>query len=122
MTESSEYPTATTTPVVTATQSGQDSDAKPNRLYQAAAWVAIVAGTLFIVVVIFWAGFIVGKHSGGPEHFGRHMRGTGMLERQGPPMGPMHPHGPAWPGGPGPGPVGPGPAGPTQPPQTPPTR
>jgi hypothetical protein len=119
MTESSEHPTATT-PVVTATQSGQDSAAKPNRLYQAAAWVAIVAGALFIVVVIFCAGFVVGKHSGGPGHFGRHMWGTGMLERQGPPMGPMHRDGPGWPGGPGP--AGPGPAGPTQPPQTPPTR
>ena len=93
------------------------AEPKPNRLYQAAAWVAIVAGTLFIVAVIFFSGFILGKHSGGPGHFGRHGWEHGMMmERQhrDGPWGPgmMRPGGPdqGGPGnfGPGPGNFGPG--------------
>lgn len=46
-------------------------DNKPNRLYQIAAWVAIIAGTLFIVCVIFFAGVMVGHSSDGRhEHRG----------------------------------------------------
>ena len=76
---------------------------RPNRLYQVAAWVAIVAGSLLIVAVIFFAGFIVGKASdGGHGHFGHHHGGM-KIERSGP-MGPMMP-----PGGPGQGHMWPGP-------------
>ncbi len=106
---------------------------KPNRLYQVAAWVAIVAGTLFIVAVVFFSGFIIGRHSdGGQGHFRHH--GDMMFDRGGPmgPMGPMgpgmRPGGPGGPGGPeqghrwpGPGNFGPGqmppPPQPTQPTQ-----
>ncbi len=120
MTESSEYTTATT-PVVTEPVAERTvvSESKPNRLYQAAAWVAIVAGTMFIVAVVFFSGFILGKHSGGPGHFGRHGGPGMMMDRHGPPMGPMHR------GGPGQGdgwPDGPGPSGPAQPPLSPPAR
>ena len=141
MSESSEYTTETavTDPVVTtepvADRTVVVAENKPNRLYQAAAWVAIVAGTLFIVAVIFFSGFILGKHSGGPGHFGHHGWAPGMMtERQhrdgpgGPGM--MRPGGPdqGGPGYPGPGNFGPGnpgpggPGGSGQPPQTPPTR
>ena len=37
---------------------------RPNRLYQAAAWVAIVAGVMFIVGAVFFTGFALGRHSG----------------------------------------------------------
>ena len=38
---------------------------RPPRVYQAAAWVAIVAGVVFIVGAIFFTGFALGRHSGG---------------------------------------------------------
>jgi hypothetical protein len=142
MSELPEY-TTDTTPVVTTTEPVAEptvvttAERKPNRLYQAAAWVAIVAGTVFIVAVIFFSGFILGRHSGGPGHFGRHGGEHGMMmERQhrDGPWGPgmMRPGGPDQggpggfgPGGPGPGnfgPGGPGTGGPGGPSQTPPTR
>ena len=37
---------------------------RPNRVYQAAAWVAIVAGVVFIVSAIFFTGFALGRNSG----------------------------------------------------------
>ncbi|MGE0782983.1 hypothetical protein, partial [Mycolicibacterium sp.] len=63
-----------------------------NRLNKAAAWVGIVAGALFIAVVIFGTGFFVGKHVGNDSrgyHHGHH--GPGMVFR---PAGPMFPMGP----------------------------
>ncbi|WP_163747927.1 hypothetical protein [Mycolicibacterium helvum] len=96
---------------------------RPNRLYQAAAWVAIAAGTIFIVGAVFFTGFALGRHSGhgggwhqhgGDSQEFHHRGGPGMM----PGMGPWGPMGPGGPGGPGPmgpgGPAGPnaGPAGP----------
>jgi hypothetical protein len=140
MSETPEY-TADPTPVVATTEPVAEhtvvttAEPRPNRLYQAAAWVAIVAGTLFIVAVIFFSGFILGKHSGGPGHYGRRGGEHGMMmERQhrDGPWGPgmMRPGGPdqGGPGnfGPGPGNFGPGgpggTGGPSGQPQTPPTR
>lgn len=80
-----------------------------SRLTKAAAWVGIVAGSLFIVVVIFGTGFVVGKQVGdGPR--GHHRGGHEMGSRSGPAMPPMGPrgeferrpgfHGPFGPGGP----------------------
>lgn len=40
------------------------SDSRPNRLGQAAALVGIVAGTLFIVAVVFFSGLIIGAGQG----------------------------------------------------------
>ncbi len=79
-----------------------------SRLNKAAAWVGIVAGSVFTVAVIFGAGFVVGKQSGdGPRY---HHRGPDMLMRPAPAMFPMGPpggfergpafHGPFGPGGP----------------------
>lgn len=85
---------------------------RPNRLYQAAAWVAIVAGVIFIVGAVFFTGFALGRHSGYDGGW-RHHRGDGeQFERRGgPPMMPMPmmPAGPGAPGAPGMGPgMGPG--------------
>ncbi len=63
-----------------------------SRLTKAAAWVGIVAGSLFIVVVIFGAGFFVGQHvDNGPG--GHDRNGHEMVQRPGPGMPPMGPHG-----------------------------
>jgi hypothetical protein len=80
------------------------------RLNKAAAWVGIVAGSLFIVVVIFGTGFLVGQQVGdGPRS--HHRGGHEMMLRPGPPPPPMGPRG-GFERGPGfPGPFGPG--GPT---------
>lgn len=50
-------------------------DDGPNRLGQALTWVGIVAGVLFIVAVVFFTGFFLGRSSGGSyrwhEDYGR---------------------------------------------------
>ena len=100
MTETAEHPT---TPTLTAGPpppvSTQD-DRGPNRVLQVLAWVGIVAGVVFVVAVVFFSGFFLGRHAGGPGygHFGSHHgRGIHVFHRGGPqPMGPMA----RWPGGP----------------------
>jgi len=80
------------------------------RLTAVAAWVGIVAGIVFIVAVIFFSGFILGRHAGGGWHHGHHhWQGAGMSHHGGPGMGRWR-----FPGGPGgPGTMGPGgPGGP----------
>lgn len=103
---------------------------RSNRLFQVAAWVAIVAGTLFIVATVFFAGFFMGRHSGhgGYGHGGGHhgmqggFGGPRMMPPWGPGMGQMGPGmgpgmgqmGPEGPGGPNAGaPNAGGPAGPS---------
>jgi len=86
---------------------------RPNRLYQAAAWVAIVAGVMFIVGAVFFTGFALGRHSGNDGGWRHHRGDSAQFERRGgPPMMmpfPMMPGGPGGPGsGPGFGPGGPG--------------
>ncbi|MDI3312906.1 MAG: hypothetical protein QJR12_01030 [Mycobacterium sp.] len=92
MTETPEPITGRTPPVTAALH-------RPNRLYQAAAWVAIVAGTVFVVAVVFFSGFVLGRHAG-PHHFRpqhhhaavfhpRHAhRGSGPMAPRGPVRGP----------------------------------
>ncbi|MDT5370341.1 MAG: hypothetical protein QOC62_4772 [Mycobacterium sp.] len=102
MTETAEHPT---TPTLTAGPpppppvSTQD-DRGPNRVLQVLAWVGIVAGVVFVVAVVFFSGFFLGRHAGTPGygHFGSHHgRGIHVFHRGGPqPMGPMA----RWPGGP----------------------
>jgi len=104
---------------------------RPPRVYRAAAWVAIVAGVVFIVGSIFFTGFALGRHGGGG--FGGHHRGYGeMGSRSAPLMPGMRPGGPMGPGRPDMGPgmrpdtpdsMGPGmrPENPPQPPPPPPT-
>jgi hypothetical protein len=99
------------------------------RLTAVAAWVGIVAGIVFIVAVIFFSGFVLGRHAGGGgwHHGGghHHWQGAGMSHHGGQQMGPWRfpgggPGGPGTggPGGPGTGPGNPyGPGG-TQSPTT----
>ncbi len=63
-----------------------------SRLSKVAAWVGIVAGSLFIVVVIFGTGFVIGKQVGdGPR--GHHRGGHETGRQPGPAMPPMGPRG-----------------------------
>lgn len=83
-----------------------------SRLNAVAAWIGIVAGSVFIVGAIFFSGFFMGLvagHGGHGHHHGGHRGGGEMVHHQGPglmfpgPMfrpGPgMFPGGPGWPGG-----------------------
>ncbi|CAN5503667.1 hypothetical protein BH09ACT8_BH09ACT8_16140 [soil metagenome] len=117
-TEPSTSPVATAPPPATFEERPAyvEPTKKPNRLYQVAAWVAIVAGSVFIVAVIFFTGFALGAHSGGGHHGGRDRGEMGMMHRgDGPPMMPMRP-GFIFPGPGAFGPAGPGmfPGGPGQ--------
>jgi hypothetical protein len=90
--------------------------AKHARLYQAAAWVVIVAGTVFVLAVVFFAGAEVTGH--GSQY--RHHHGVFAPDAPGGPDGPYvvfpggpfppgsGPGGPWGPWGPGMGPGGPG--------------
>lgn len=84
----------------------------PSRLNKAAAWVLIAAGSVFIVAVIFGAGFVLGMNVG--DGSGHHHRGHEMVLRPG---GGMVPPGGFERGPGGHGPFGPGPMidGPRQP-------
>lgn len=77
---------------------------KPYWLYRLAAWVAIVAGAVFIAAVIFFSGAILTHHGHHGHHF-HHKMHHAMFHPGG-----MH-RGPG--GGPGAGTPGPG-----QPPQS----
>jgi hypothetical protein len=106
MSETPEIPTRPTTVATTPTT----EVAKPYWLYRFAAWVVIVAGILFIVTTVFFAGFkIAGHHHHGcHHHWGQHAMGHhGMHHGQG---AGLH-------GGPG-GPGGSASLGPSQPPQS----
>ncbi|MCV7400393.1 hypothetical protein H7K24_09515 [Mycobacterium fragae] len=97
-------------------------EAKPPRLYQVAAWVMIVAGTVLILAIVFFTGAAVAMHDLRCSYHHGVSKPGGMPD--GPPPGPGR-----WifiaPGGPGaPPPMGPGgppmPPGPPPPPAPPP--
>lgn len=76
--------------------------ARHARLYQAAAWVVIVAGTVFVLAVVFFAGAELSGHGPQDHHHNRGVFG---------PEAPSGPEGPPWvvfPGGPFPPGSGPG--------------
>jgi hypothetical protein len=56
--------TVTTTAGTAERRYADDRYGRPNRLNQALAWVGIVAGVVFIVAVIFFTGFWLGRTSG----------------------------------------------------------
>jgi hypothetical protein len=94
MTESAE-PTAES-----PTANHDDLAHRPNRLYQALAWVGIVVGVLFIVGVVFFSGFVLGRSTGGQwGHHWRHgsMNECPMMQSGGMPMGPGGMMGPTAP-------------------------
>ena len=101
MTDTSEHPTSTVTadPPPPRVPPPHDHDRSPNRLAQFALGVAIVAGIVFIVAVVFFSGFFIGIHSGGAHHRGGHDGGMHMFHRGGPP--PMGQLGPGMQTGPG---------------------
>ena len=80
-----------------ASASREAAPSRTPRVFAFAAWVAIVAGIVFIVAVIFFTGFTLGRHAG--HHGGFHHKHHAMM---------MHPHRFGGPGGFG-GPAG-GPA------------
>jgi hypothetical protein len=97
----SETPETPTTPSTVAT-TPTTAPAKPYWLYRFAAWVVIVAGILFIVTTIFFAGFRIAGHHG-CRHHGHHWKQHAMVQpgvNRGPGSG-FH-GGPGAPGGPGP--------------------
>ena len=88
--------------------------ARPPRLYQAAAWVAIVAGIVFIVGAVFFTGFFLGRHGGGFGQARHHRLDQSAFHLPPPRMMPLNP-GPMGPGEwPEPG-RGMGPGGPDAP-------
>jgi len=96
MSETSENPTVrTSTATAPAPRPSADAPRKTPKVFQIAAWVATVAGIVFIVAIIFFTGYALGKHSG--HHGGHHHKHHAMV----------HPHRFGGPGGPG-GPIGPG--------------
>ena len=98
MSETSETPTVrTSTATAPAPAAVEAAPYRTPRVFLAAAWVAIVAGIVFIVSVIFFTGMALGHHGGHHHHHKHHAAW-------------MHPHrGPGGPGGPGSfGPGGPG--------------
>ena len=99
MSDTSDTPTVrTATATAPAPASTEAAPYRTPRVFQFAAWVAIVAGIVFIVAVVFFSGFILGRHAGHHGGFHHHKHHAMM----------MHPHrfgGPGGPGGPGGGPA-----------------
>jgi hypothetical protein len=108
-----ETPDTPTRPAAVATTPAGEP-VKPYWLFRLAAWVVIVAGILFIVTTIFFAGFRIASHG---HHGHHHKHPHAAMFHQGGPGGPGGP-GAVQPGRPG-GAGGAGPsAGPGQPPQS----
>ncbi|EFG77434.1 hypothetical protein HMPREF0591_2658 [Mycobacterium parascrofulaceum ATCC BAA-614] len=89
MSEASESPTARTSTATAPAPAAAQPLYKTPRVFIAAAWVAIVAGVVFIVSVIFFTGMALGHHGGHHHHHHKH------------PAAWMHPHRMGGPGGPG---------------------
>ncbi|MCV7377901.1 hypothetical protein BST11_25905 [Mycobacterium alsense] len=92
MSETPDTPTVRTSTAPASAPAAEPVRYKAPRVFVAAAWVAIVAGIVFIVSVIFFTGMALGHHGGHHHHHHKHH----MM---------MHPHrfGPGGPGGPGAG-------------------
>jgi hypothetical protein len=116
MSETSETPTVrSSTATAPAPPPAEVAPYRTPRVFQFAAWVAIVAGIVFIVAVIFFTGYGLGRHAGhGGFHHGHHKHHAMMMHPR------FHPGGPGGPGGPAAIPPGgapsvaPGPGGPSQ--------
>ena len=99
MSETSETPTVRSS-TATATPTAVEVPVyKTPKVFLGAAWVAIVAGIVFIVAVIFFTGMALGKHGGhhGGFHHGHHKQQAMMWHHRAPQGGP----GAIQPGGPG---------------------
>lgn len=84
-------------------------EARPSRLSQALMWVGIVAGVVFVVAVVFFSGFFLGRNSDGPNGWAHTTGPGGMMGPGGMGSGGMMGPGGTGPGGMmGPGGMGPG--------------
>ncbi|TPG35634.1 hypothetical protein [Mycolicibacterium hodleri] len=78
MTETAESTAEPTT--VTGQRRVDDRHDRPGRLsHHVLAWVGITAGVLFIVVVIFFSGFFLGRSSGGHRSYDGERDGSGQM-------------------------------------------
>ncbi|KQH75708.1 hypothetical protein AO501_09235 [Mycobacterium gordonae] len=108
MSEISDTPTARTSTAVAPPPPAERVEHRTPKVFKAAAWVAIVAGIVFIVSVIFFTGFRLGLAAGhGGGHHRHHKHHPAMMHRSGFPT-----NGGQQQVGPGTGPGGPG--GPAQ--------
>ena len=98
MSETSETPTVRHSTATAPAAAEAVAAYRAPRVFQIAAWVAIVAGIVFILAVIFFTGFILG-HRGG-HHGHHHKHHHAMVHHRGP-GGPGNFGGPGAPGGPG---------------------
>ncbi|OSC26652.1 hypothetical protein B8W69_15670 [Mycobacterium vulneris] len=105
MSETSETPTVRHSTATAPVAAEAAAAYRAPRVFQLAAWVAIVAGIVFIVAVIFFTGFILG-HRGGHHGHHHHKHHHAMVHHRGP-GGPGSFGGPGAPGGQG-GQNGPG--------------
>jgi hypothetical protein len=91
MSETSETPTVRSSTATALAPAEPVVVHRAPRVFQAAAYVAIVAGTVFVLAVIFFTGFMLGKSAGHHGHHGHHHKHHAMV----------HPHRFGGPGGPG---------------------
>ena len=105
MSETSETPTVRSS-TATATPTAVEEVRRTPRVFLGAAWVAIVAGIVFIVAVIFFTGYSLGSHGGHHGHHGHHKQHAMMWHHRAPQGGPgaTQPGGPAASVTPAPGP------------------
>jgi hypothetical protein len=68
---------------------------RAHQMHSVLAWVGIVAGVVFVVAVVFFSGFFIGRSSGGNFRLDRDRDGTvypgTMYPGQSGPYGPMGP-------------------------------
>lgn len=90
MSETSETPTVRTSTATATPTAVEEPVRRTPRVFLGAAWVAIVAGIVFIVAVIFFTGYTLGKHSGhhGGFHHGHHKQHAMMWQHRAPQGGP----------------------------------
>src|ERR1700733_2936281 len=91
MSETSETPTVRSSTATALAPAEPVVVHRAPRVFQAAAYVAIVAGTVFVLAVIFFTGFMLGKSAGHHGPHGHHHKHHAMV----------HPHRFGGPGGPG---------------------
>ena len=87
MSETSETPTVRSS-TATATPTAVEEVRRTPRVFLGAAWVAIVAGIVFIVAVIFFTGYSLGSHGGHHGHHGHHKQHAMMWHHRAPQGGP----------------------------------
>ena len=81
-----ESPEPRTEPTAVETRAAADrAYYRHSRLNTVLAWVGIIAGIVFIVAVVFFSGFALGRHSGGGYGGGwhHHWKGAGTSHQGG---------------------------------------